>query len=271
MTTSGLAFLAWNPIAVTMGSSVRDEATHGQVFLDWEPGLIRNCSFAQATGWIGVTGEDRTNGGQTLTIFDPARRKTIHRYPFPVVLNHALDRSGATTAIVLPSEHRMVADLDIVTTKNGDVERIVTGRLHHSSTVSWFPDLDRLAYQRDDGEIETVNRSTREIASIGPGRSPSVSPDGQRIAAERDDGIVLVDVASLEATRVATGNISPSAGLSWSPDGRFVTFGEVRGVTGKEVRFYLLDLETGRRSELPLSFATGLSLINELPADAAGQ
>lgn len=255
-------FLAWNPVSVTIGANLRDAKTYRRVELDWTPGLIRNCSFARVSGWIGVTGEDRTHGGQALTIFDLRRRKTTFRFPFETVLNHALDVSGVSAAIALPSENRQVADLVMLHTKSGDIERIVTGRLHHRSTISWFPDQERIAYERADDEIEVVNRSTRVIDTIGRGHAPAVGSDGSLIAAERDQGIALYSVDPHAEKQINTGRVTPTLGLSWEPGRPRLTFGGTHGPTGKETRFSLLDVVHQRVEELPLEYQTGLTLIS---------
>jgi len=266
MSVSYAPFLAWNPVSVTIGANVRDSATYRPVALDWTPGLIRNCSFARVSGWIGVSGEDRTHGGQALTIFDLRRQKTTFRFPFEIVLNHALDVSGVWAAIALPSENRQVADLILLHTRSGDMERIVTGRLHHRSTLSWFPDHERIAYEHADDEIEVVNRSTRVIDTIGRGRSPAVGPDGSLIAAEQERGIALFAIDSHAEKQIDTGRVAPTAGLSWSPDSQRLTFGGTHGLTGKETRFSLLDVVRQKTEVLPLEYQTGLSLIS---ADSA--
>ena len=257
-------FLAWNPVSVTIGANVRDARTYRQVELDWTPGLIRNCSFARVSGWIGVTGEDRTHGGQALTIFDLRRRKTTFRFPFETVLNHALDVSGVSAAIVLPSENRQIADLILLHTKSGDMERIVTGRLHHRSTLSWFPDQERIAYECADDEIEVVHRSTRVIDTIGRGHAPAVASDGSLIVAERDRRLVLFDVDAHGETEIDTGRVTPTLGVSWAPGSPrpMLSIGGTRGRTGKETRFALLDIDHQHVEELPLEYQTGLSLIS---------
>ncbi len=263
MTTADYAFIAWNPVTVMIGSSIRDKATHKQLELDWQPGLIRNCTFAPGPRIVGTTAEDRTNGGQVLNLFSIDQGKTVKRFPFDTVLNHALVSDGNSAAIALPSADRMSADLELIDTKNGRSERLVTGRLHHSSTISWFPDDQQIAYQTVDDQIELVHRSTREIAPVTRGHAPAVSPDGQAIACERDGKLHLWERATGDERSIDTGRATPSTNLSWSPYGRFLTFGSTRGLSGKETQFYLYELATGNREDLPLKFATGLSLISE--------
>ena len=239
-------FLAWNPVSVTIGANVRDARTYRQGEVHWAPGVVRDCSFARVSGWIGVTGEDRTHGGQALTIFDLRRRKTTFRFPFETVLNHALDVSGVSAAIVLPSENRQIADLILLHTKSGDMERIVTGRLHHRSTLSWFPDQERIAYEGADDEIDVVHRSTRVIDTIGRGHAPAV------------------DVDAHGETEIDTGRVTPTLGVSWAPGSPrpMLSIGGTRGRTGKETRFSLLDIDHQHVEELPLEYQTGLSLIS---------
>src|SRR3954453_11610824 len=107
MTPFDYAFIAWNPITVMIGSSIRDTTTHTQLQLDWQPGLIRNCSFASGQRIVGTTAEDRTNGGHVLNLFSLDERKTTRRFQFEAVLNHALESTGESAAIALPSADRM--------------------------------------------------------------------------------------------------------------------------------------------------------------------
>jgi dipeptidyl aminopeptidase/acylaminoacyl peptidase len=268
MTTRDYAFIAWNPVTAFMGSSIRDESTHRQVPLDWQPGLIRNCSFAPVPRLLGTTAEDRTSGGQVLNLFAIDRRQTTRRFAFDTVLQHSLESTGAYAAIVLPSANRLVADLDIIDISGGQSEPLVTGRLHHGSTISWFPDEQHIAYQTVDDQIEVVHRETREIVPTIRGRLPAVSPDGRSIAFERDGSIGLWEVEARQERSIKTGQVVASTGLSWSPDGQCLTYGSTHGLTGKEIRFYLHDLETGRQHELPLKYASGLSLVTSISGTA---
>src|SRR5262249_52954158 len=78
------------------------------------------------------------------------------------------------------------------------------------------------------------------------------------IAFERNGSIRLWEIETGQERSMDIGRAALSTNLSWSPDGQCLTYGITSGLTGKETRFYLYDLQTGRRNELPLRYASGL-------------
>jgi WD40 repeat protein len=245
---------------VVIGSSVRS-AGRRPVPLDWQPGLIRNCSYSSAAGWIGISGEDRTNGGWVLSIFDVDRKVTAHRFPFAYVLHHSLLASGEWACVARPSATPMVADLDVIEISSGRLEMILRGGVHQGSELSWSPDGGGIAFQSPDDRVQIVDRSRQQVVPVADGAAPAVSPEGDRIAFRRSDGVFIWERPTGRTQRVAGGQVTPSTGLSWSPDSRCLTYGCRTGLTGKKTRFYLQDLDTGRRYRLPLRYMTGLVLL----------
>jgi WD40 repeat protein len=253
------AFLAWNPVAVWVGPSVRSHVTR-PVALDWQLESIGDCSYTAEPDWIGITGRDVTAGDWILGVVDLGRRATVNRFSYDRVLHHAMLAGGAMACLTRPSATPMVADLDVVEIGTGRIENVLRGEVHQGSRLSWFPNGRRIAFQSPDGKLRVVDRASRQIESVADGGAPAVSPDGDRIAHTGDAGVVVRDHPTGRVRTVDTGRATPSTGLSWSPDGRCLAWGARLGLTGKQTRFHLHDLDSGRRDDLPLAYATGLVL-----------
>jgi WD40 repeat protein len=259
VTAADYSFLAWNGLRVVTGSSIRSGQVQ-PVPLDWRPELIRNCSYSPADGWLGVTGAEPASGDWTLRIFDVGRGVTAHRFRFAYVLHHSLLSGGAWACLARPSAVPMVADLDIIEVGSGRVETVLRGGVHQGSELSWFPDGTRIAFQSPGGRVSVVDRSSGRVTPVADGATPAVSPDGDRIAFLRPDGLFAWEGLTGRIEPMTTGPMSCSTGLSWSPDGRCVTYGSATGLTGKQIRFYLWDLDRRRGFRLPLRYMTGLIL-----------
>jgi TolB protein len=77
-----------------------------------------------------------------------------------------------------------------------------------------------------------VKQLTRSNAEFGEQR-PAWSPDGKKIAFQRDFEIWVVDVHARAMTQLTFGATPPSSGSTdpaWSPDGRHIVFGREGGI-----------------------------------------
>ena len=117
-----------------------------------------------------------------------------------------------------PGDPFQTVVLDLAT---GAKERIGGGQL-----PSWSPDRSMVAYQDDRSQIWLYTRATGERRLLSAGRMPAFSPDGRHVAFV--DGSVVVNVIGVDGTGLVTVASMTSAGitspLSWSPDGRRLTF-----------------------------------------------
>src|SRR5262245_40867425 len=104
-------WLGWNPLEVWMGDSLFHRPSRRRVELGWQPGDIRNCSYAPQSGWVGIAAEDRTNGGQVLAIYERRTASTRVLLRRDYVLHQALNQSGSKVCYTQPSARTGTADL----------------------------------------------------------------------------------------------------------------------------------------------------------------
>jgi Tol biopolymer transport system component len=199
-------------------------------------------------------------------IFDLERSVTTHRFLFDYVLHHSLAPSGEWACVAKVSATPRTADLDVIEISSGQRETILRGTVHEGSELSWFPNGEQIVFQSPDDHLQIVDRLNMRVTLVAEGSAPAVSPEGDRIAFSRSGGIFIWERVSRRIHQVHTGKVTPSTALSWSPDGRCLAYGFRTGLTDKETRFYLQDIDMPVRYELPLRYITGLSLITRLGA-----
>lgn len=107
--------------------------------------------------------------------------------------------------------------------------------------------LDREG-QSHDARLYLVDTATgRQRVELGKYEAPVWSPEGTRIAAVAEDGLVVLDVATYkEVVRAAwPKSDAPPQDLVWSPDGKSVLaglYGENGGAGDPQSDYFLLDL-----------------------------
>ncbi|MDT8439033.1 MAG: DPP IV N-terminal domain-containing protein [Wenzhouxiangellaceae bacterium] len=135
----------------------------------------------------------------------------------------------------------------VVSADGGNARRLTSGEFDHSGPLAWSPDGARIAlvanrnddwqYQRSESDLYVVEVASGALSQLTdlPGRetAPAWSPDGARIAFERNDHqgrqysdarIAVID-ADGSKLRVLTADLDrPAASPVWSADGRQVYF-----------------------------------------------
>jgi hypothetical protein len=250
-------FLGWSGIEVRIGAAA--------LALDWQPGDIRNCSYAPGRRWVGISAEDRTRGGQVLAIHDLATGASRVLLRADVVLRHALDAGGTRACCTVPSARKSGCDLMVLETDTGTATRVPEAEVAHGCTPAWYPDSERIAICSPAGNIEVVDIAQGRREVVAQGVAPAVHPDGRRIAFRRGNDVLLLDLAArtTKALGVRRGWLGQSlaGSLSWSPNGSRLAFGVTAGLVGKSVAFHLLDPATRRQQAIDAPYLRDLILI----------
>jgi Tol biopolymer transport system component len=259
-----LPWLGWNPVEIWLGDSLFDQQGRVRVELGWQPGAVRNCSYASQPDWIGITAEDRTNGGQVLAIHERQSVATRVLLRQRLILHHALNRSGSLLCYTQPSAQSGAADLYLYRLEEAQPQRLAEGVVAQGSVLAWFPDDIHIAYHSPAGQIEILDSVQNQREALAQGQAPAVSPDGARIAFRGDSTIFIWYGQDRRMQHIETrrwlGKLHLADGLSWSADGQCLTFGAIAGWVGKQTDFYLLEVESERYQKTTLQYLSGLLL-----------
>jgi TolB protein len=112
---------------------------------------------------------------------------------------------------------------------DGTDEQQLTSNLQYEANPAWSPDGSRIAFYgnglgRLDGGIYVMNPDGSDVEALLDDvdeyeDEPDWSPDGSQIVYAPGWNICILDIATGEISRIATG-ISPS----WSPDGKWIVY-----------------------------------------------
>ncbi len=258
-------FVGWSGLDIRLGKLSSGDQQVTSIILDWQPGDIRNCSFAPMQGWIGITAEDRTHGQQVLAINETLTNLTRVLIRTDYMLRHSFNCTGTKICYTQPSKQTGAADLYLYELGTGESRRLAEAKIAHGSTPVWFPDDARIAYHSPHGQIETLHVVQAESEVLAEGSAPAVHPDGNRVAFQRDNQLFVINLVdrTTEALQIKRGWLEHGLtnSLSWSPDGRYLSFGLVTGLTGKETAFYLLDHVNQKQQKIEVKYLRGLTVI----------
>lgn len=263
--SSVFGLLGWNSLQIKRGS-LGDTQPWAGIDLNWQPGDIRNCSYAPQTNWIGITSEDRTQGQQVLAIYEYQNQTTRFLLRSGYILHHAFNSLGTLVCYTQPSSLRGTADLYLYELDNEHCYCLMQESIAQNSIPAWFPDHRHIAYHSPDGYIEVFDCYQGNHRRLAKGQLPSVSPTGEYIAFQNNNQIFLwhqisATVQSLRIQRPILG-FTLAGNLSWSADEKFLSFGVVSGLTSKQITFYLLQLATGQCLEVQEKYLRGLLIVS---------
>jgi len=260
-----VSFLGWNELDIWLGTPALGNQQFTPIILDWQPGDVRNCSYAPRQGWIGITAEDRMHRQQVLAIYEARTKTTRVLLRAEYVLRHSLNRAGTEICYTQPSNQKGGADLFLLKLESGEQRRLAESVVAYGGTPVWFPDDTRIAYSSPQNQIEIFHVLREQSETLVEGSAPAIHPDGSRIAFHRANQLGILNL--LDGTTKPLNvhrewlESSLTDGLSWSPDGSFLSFGLVSGLVGKEAVFYLLDPVNRRQQKIEVRYMRGLIII----------
>lgn len=124
----------------------------------------------------------------------------------------------------------------------------------HGSYPSWSGDGKRVFYYDDRDKwiksIDAINpkAAPKKIFECPSHPYPAVSPDGSKVAFYKDTFLQVVDIQS--GNVIAKHSVDGWNGLvpSWSPDGKYVTFGDY--AWGDSAGVWALNVTSGRANQI---------------------
>ena len=102
------------------------------------------------------------------------------------------------------------------------------------STLLWSSDSKKLVWE-GIGVIYAIDIGTNAVTSITTGRSPALSPDGDKIAFVRDENIYIKDLHGGTETALTVGGYPV-----WSPDGKRIAFVKAVVASAPEISGFLV-------------------------------
>jgi TolB protein len=122
------------------------------------------------------------------------------------------------------------------------------------SDFDWSPDGKHIVfssgYPISSSEVYIIDIENESMTNLTNNQvydsGPKWSPDGRHIAfisdRQGDMQVYVIDVQTLEQTRISDEAVGASWGVDWSPDGHYLSFVSVQG---HDQVLHVLNLETG--------------------------
>jgi TolB protein len=121
----------------------------------------------------------------------------------------------------LAAKHGINYAIYVIRTADKKLKRIVRGA-HYQNSPVWSPDGKLIMFERN-GYLWTVKPNGTEQTRIAAGASPSWSPDGESVAFDRNGNVWTMKAGGSDAEMVAEVP-SSTAGIAWSPDGKWIAY-----------------------------------------------
>lgn len=258
--------LGWTGLNIGLGRASSEGQQFMPINLDWQPGDIRNCSYAPRQGWIGITAEDRTYGQQVLAVYETRTKTSRVLLRTDHLLRHAFNGAGTEICFTQPSKQKGGADLFVLRLKSGGAHKVAESVVAYGCTPVWFPDDARIAYCSPQGQVEVLHvLQNQRSETLVEGAAPAIHPDGIRVAFQRANQLFIFNLVdrTTEPLQIRRGWLESGLtdGLSWSPDGDYLSFGLVTGLVGKGTIFYLLDHRSRQQQKIEVRYLRGLIVI----------
>lgn len=121
----------------------------------------------------------------------------------------------------LAAKHGTNYALYVIGSDGTRLKRIVRGA-RYQNNPAWSPSGKVIMFERS-GILWTVKPDGRGQKRVAAGTSPSWSPDGKTVAFDRNGDLWTMKSAGTGA-HVVTEVPSSTAGIAWSPDGRWIAY-----------------------------------------------
>jgi Tol biopolymer transport system component len=121
----------------------------------------------------------------------------------------------------LAAPHGINYAIYVIGTNGKGLKRIVRGA-RYQNNPAWSPTGKVIMFERN-GYLWTVKPNGRGQKRIAVGTSPSWSPDGENVAFDRNGNLWTMKANGTGAELIAEVP-SSTAGIAWSPDGRWIAY-----------------------------------------------
>lgn len=177
----------------------------------------------------GITGDMRVQFLNLRT----GQRERVLTDPEDRIQGMALSPDGGRIALELA--HGRYRQIEIEDLSTGRRMPAVS-RASRDSTIGWSPDGQRIVFTTTSGALAIYEVASGKTHEVARGKYPAWSPDGTRIAFATESEVRIVDLSDRrEKTlyrRSETDNYPAAVFLSWSLDGRFVSFNSTGHLPG---------------------------------------